>query len=167
VDSINVCVSDSVLLDAGPNMNYLWSNSSNTRKVLAKTNGNWIDFQTWDVLVTNPVTGCQNTDELTIFFDFNACNIGLNELNNISNSLILSPNPASSEVKLEAKKIKADATLYIYTNAGKLLFQQAIAANKQRGIVLTIPVSQYPSGSYHIVLTTAKSFASKTLIINQ
>jgi len=166
-DSINVCVRDSVLLDAGPNMNYLWSNGSSTRKVLAKTNGNWIDFQTWDVLVTNPVTGCKNTDTLTIFFDFNACNIGLNELNNISNLLVVSPNPASTEVRLVAKKIKANAILFIYSNTGKLLFQKTIAANKQRGIDLIIPTSQFPSGTYHIVLTTAHNFASKTLIINQ
>lgn len=166
-DSINVCVRDSVLLDAGPNMNYLWSNSSDARKVLAKTNGNWIDFQTWDVLVTNPVTGCQNTDELTIFFDFNACNIGLDELNNVSSLLVISPNPASNEVKLLARKINTDANLFLFSNSGKLLLQQAIKANKQQGIELTIPTSHYQSGSYHIVLTTADSFASKTLIINQ
>lgn len=166
-DSINVCVRDSVLLDAGPNMNYLWSNSSNTRKVLAKTNGNWIDFQTWDVLVTNPVTGCQNTDELTIFFDFNACNIGLDELNNVSSLLVISPNPASNEVKLLARKINADASLFLFSNSGELLLQQAFKANRERGIELTIPTSHYQSGSYHIVLTTADSFASKTLIINQ
>jgi hypothetical protein len=148
-------------------MNYLWSNGNSTRKVLAKTNGNWIDFQTWDVLVTNPVTGCKSTDILTIFFDFNACNIGLNELNNISNLLVVSPNPASTEVRLIAKKIKADASLFIYSNTGKLLFHKTIAANKQRGIDLTIPTSQFPSGTYHIVLTTAHSFATKTLIINQ
>lgn len=164
--NINVCVRDSVLLDAGPNMNYLWSNGSSARKVLVKTNGNWIDVQTWDVLVTNPVTGCKNTDELTILFDFNACNIGLDELNNVSDLMALSPNPARAEVKLKAKKITADATLFMFSNTGKQLLQKAIPANRQHGIELTIPTDQYSSGTYYIVLTTAHSFAVKTLIIH-
>ncbi|MBU1369993.1 MAG: PKD domain-containing protein [Bacteroidetes bacterium] len=166
-DTINVCVRDSVWLDGGPNMNYLWTNGSTSRKVRATTNGNWIDFQSWDVVVTNPVTGCQNTDELTIFFDFNACNIGLNELNNVSGLVTINPNPASDKVKLTADQIKEKAQLYIFANDGRLILEKTIAANKHAGIDLIIPTGDLLPGSYHIMLTTATSFASKTLIINK
>ena len=48
-DSITVCVRDTVILDAGnadnpPEMQYMWSNGFSGRHLIARTNGNWIDF---------------------------------------------------------------------------------------------------------------------------
>jgi PKD repeat protein len=164
-DSINVCVRDSVWLDAGPNLNYLWSNGSAARKVKVTTNGNWIDFQTWAVEVTNPVTGCKNDDTLTIFFDFNACNIGLDERNNLSASLKISPNPAGEIVQVSAPEIKTEAQLFIISEDGKILYQKAIAANYVNGVDEKIMLNKFRAGSYQIVLISKDAFAAKTLII--
>lgn len=164
-DTINVCVRDSVWLDAGPNLNYYWSNGSTSRKLKAVTNGNWIDFQTWAVEVTNPVTGCKNDDTLTIFFDFNACNIGLDERNNLSASLKISPNPAGELVRVVAPEIKTDAKLLIFSDHGKILFEQALSADYVNGVAETIKLNNYKAGSYQIVLITNEAFAAKTLII--
>jgi len=161
-----VCVRDSVWLDAGPNLNYHWDNNgSNARKVKVTTNGNWIDFQTWSVEVTNPVTGCKNQDTLTIFFDFNACNIGLDERNNLSASVNVSPNPAGELVQLSAPDIKTEAQLFILSEDGKIVYERTIAANHISGVDEKIMLNKFKAGSYQIVLITRDAFAAKTLII--
>ncbi len=165
-DTINVCVRDSVWLDAGPNLNYHWDNNgSNARKVKVTTNGNWIDFQTWSVEVTNPVTGCKNQDTLTIFFDFNACNIGLDERNNLSASVNVSPNPAGELVQLSAPDIKTEAQLFILSEDGKIVYERTITANHISGVDEKIMLNKFKAGSYQIVLITRDAFAAKTLII--
>ncbi|HOI31219.1 MAG: PKD domain-containing protein [Bacteroidales bacterium] len=164
-DTINVCVRDSVWLDAGPNLNYIWSNGSNARKVKVTTNGNWIDIQTWWVEVTNPVTGCKSDDTLTIFFDFNTCNIGLDERNNRSTALNISPNPAGEFVRLMAPEITTDAQLFIFADNGKLLFEKALPADHINGISETIKLNNFKAGSYQVLIITDEAYAAKSLII--
>jgi len=97
-DTIIVCVRDTVVLDAGnpenpPDMDYLWSNSWTKRIFVTKTNGNWYDIQDFDVTVTNPLTTCSNADHLTVIFDFNQCEIGINEKPVIERPVTVHPNP--------------------------------------------------------------------------
>jgi hypothetical protein len=97
-DTIVACVRDTVLLDAGntdnpPNMNYLWSNNWADRYMIAKTNGNWYDMQTFDVIVKNMVTTCMNDGEITVIFDFNHCAIGVEENIRVERPVTVRPNP--------------------------------------------------------------------------
>ncbi|MFZ4707934.1 MAG: PKD domain-containing protein, partial [Bacteroidales bacterium] len=56
VSIVKACVRDTVELDAGPNMEYLWNNGSTNRKITTSTNGLFVDLKTFSVLVTNPVS---------------------------------------------------------------------------------------------------------------
>ncbi len=164
-DTINLCVRDSVWLDAGANMEYIWSNGDNDRKIRVTTNGNWIDFQTWSVEVTNPVTGCVNYDTLTIFFDFNACNIGLNELDDVSQSIIVSPNPATESVRIRSAELKERGSLYLLTLDGKLVREVNMPGNSKSGLNYQLDLHNVDAGSYLLLFRSAKKMASKQLII--
>jgi len=147
-------------------MEYRWSNGDANRKIRVTTNGNWIDFQEWSVLVTNPVTGCQNTDTLTVFFDFNACNIGLSELNDVSDLLRISPNPATNKITVSAPEIKNEAEIQILTMSGKRLFMSELSRSSN-GIDEQIDVQKLKAGVYMILVVTENGFASKQLIITE
>lgn len=164
-DTINLCVRDSVWLDAGANMEYSWSNGDDDRKIRVTTNGNWIDFQTWSVEVTNPVTGCVNFDTLTIFFDFNACNIGLSELDDVSQSLLISPNPAAESVRIKSAELKEGGNLYLLTLDGKLVREVKMPKNPKNGLNYQLDLHQVESGSYMLLFRSAKKMASKQLLI--
>lgn len=166
-DTINMCVRDSVWLDAGANMEYIWSNGDDSRKIRVTTNGNWIDFQTWTVEVTNPVTACVNYDTLTIFFDFNACNIGLNELEDVSSSLKIAPNPAVESVRVKSTQLHGGGVLYLFTSGGKLVYEIKMPNNSKTGLNYQLDLNHLESGAYMIFYRSDKKYAAKQLIITK
>lgn len=106
-DTIMVCVRDTVVMDAGnpdnpSDMEYLWSNSWTQRYFTTKTNGNWFDIQDFSVVVTNPLTTCSNTDQLTVIFDFNQCEIGIEEKSLVERPVTIHPNPNQGLIYLQS-----------------------------------------------------------------
>ena len=152
-DTIKVCVRDSVILDAGdtinpPGMNYFWSNNATSRKIRVTTNGNWIDFQTHFVRVTNPVTQCTGTDTLTIWFDFNQCQIGIDEEAGMRKHLRLIPNPTKNTVRVEISGFEGNATLQLLDIHGKEISSIKITALKNNGTEQLINLRRCPKGVY-------------------
>lgn len=154
-DTIKACVRDSVVLDAGndsnpANMNYLWSNSATSRKLVVNTTGSWIDFQTHSVDVQNPNTLCTGNEKITVFFDFNECQIGVEETGELSENISMTPNPTSGLVNLKIEGLNGDFNLYISDITGKkILSEENIDINENNYLKL-LDFRNYPAGVYLI-----------------
>ena len=163
-NTIFVCVRDSVWLDAGPDLNYYWMNGATTQKQKAVTNGNWIDVQDWWVRVTNPETGCQNTDQLTVFFDFNTCNIGLAEWNQEANLLVY-PNPADGEFNIVFKHLESRLCLWVLNPTGQVLIKRELEIHFDSNTHHQLDLSEYPAGVYYLLISDGKEKIIRKLLI--
>ncbi len=76
-------------------------------------------------------------------------------ISNNENTLTLYPNPAQNIVNLT---IEADATVVIYSATGAAVYQES-------GNVNTIDVSNFDTGLYMVVVTTASSTSSAQLMV--
>ncbi len=162
-NTIFVCVRDSVMLDAGPGLQYLWMNGATSRKQKAYTNGNWIDIQNWSVRVTDPNTGCQNLDDLVVFFDFNTCNIGLEELD-LANRIKVLPNPSTGSFVLTMDRFAGSAVIEVFSLVGKPVFSKEISLCSDCKNTILIDLSQHPAGVYMLVLKSDHFVLSRKLI---
>lgn len=154
-DTIVACVRDTVVLDAGnasnpPDMNYLWSNNLSNRYLTAKTNGSWIDFQTYNVEVTNPLTTCSNTSEITIIFDFNQCEIGVEEISSLSENISIIPNPTGGMINLNITNLKGEIDIVISDITGKTILNKENLQLENSNFTQHIDLSKNPAGVYII-----------------
>jgi len=171
VDTIVVCVRDSVVIDAGfntdpPGTTYYWSNSYFGRMLHTTTNGNWIDIQTYSVEVTNGNTGCSSQGQITILFDFNQCNIGISERAiNLASVIQVYPNPNSGDFSLEASVDLNALNIRIIDQRGKTVFadekHEPLFARSPR----TIHLPNQAKGVYTLLLQSDKSVLSTKLVI--
>lgn len=162
-NTIFVCVRDSVTLDAGPGFHYLWMNGATSRKQRAFTNGNWIDVQTWRVRVTDPATNCQTRDSLIVFFDFNTCNIGLEELD-LGNRIKISPNPSNGKFTLAVDRLPGQLTIEVCSPIGAPVYAEKVAMCSDCLHTTSIDLSDHPAGVYLLVLVTDRFVLSRKLI---
>ncbi|MFZ4465378.1 MAG: T9SS type A sorting domain-containing protein, partial [Bacteroidales bacterium] len=165
-DTINVCVRDSIWLDAGPNLTYHWNNGSIDRKIRSITNGQWVDFQTYSVEVTNPATGCKNSDIITIFFDFNTCNLGIDDREDVSNRMKVTPNPTNGVFSLDLTGLPEKGTLYLIDATGKIISEDGLSDVSQSDGTRRFDISHYPQGMYLLYFRSEKYVAVKQLIKN-
>jgi len=150
---IKVCVRDTVAIDAGneynpPDMGYLWSTGWPEQIIVAKTNGNLLDFQSYQVTVTNNVTGCQNADSVSILFDFKECGTGVGE-NNIANQpLYVYPNPNSGKFQLQTVDGFKKLDIALMDLQGRIIFQKHFSSIKPGGWIKDIDMSKISDGIY-------------------
>ncbi len=159
-DTLVVCVRDSVMLNAGPGYNYYWSNGSVQQVQKATTNGNWLDWQRWWVEVTNTETGCNKRQEIVIFFNFNACNIGLDEHRHDQSWVEVFPNPSTGKFEVSFDKMAGHIVLGVYNLQGQLLIMHEGITDSS----IEIDLSTYPSGPYMLKLISPEAAISKKLI---
>jgi hypothetical protein len=170
-NTINVCVTDTVWLDAGAyadgtSMSYMWNNSSSDRRVRAETLGLWEDTQTFSVVVTNPVTGCSETGTISILFDFEACNLGIEDKTDVSNKLLVKPNPTNGMFTIEISDLPEDGTLKIYSQSGAVIEERVLSSTDQNSKSYAFDLTSYPQGAY-LILYSSKSYrAIKQIIKN-
>lgn len=163
-DTLVVCVHDSIWLDAGPGFKYLWSNGSANQKQRVTTNGNWLDWQRWQVIVTDTLTNCSRTQEVVVFFNFNACNIGLDENTQKENQIKVHPNPSDGVFTVTIENPGSKLYVQLYN-----LFGQKI----QSGIMIPpgftqhtfdVDLSGCPDGPYLLQLIDQERVHSLRLI---
>lgn len=157
-DTIKACVRDSVILNAGDannpvNMNYLWSNSSTNRKLKVTTTGSWIDIQTHSVEVQNPVTLCKQNANITVFFDFNECEIGINEINSLSENISISPNPSKGILNIEIVGLDKTINISVEDINGRNIFYENNIDINNNEFNKTIDLSKIPNGIYLMRIT--------------
>ncbi len=163
-DTVKVCVRDSVTLDAGAGMEYLWSNNSASRFQRVTTNGNFLDWQTWWVRVTNPVTGCVNYDTITIFFDFSVCNIGVDEFSVDNSGIQVYPNPSEGVFTIGFEKIRGDVGLRLTNMQGQAIVTYEIHRITDSKQTVDLDLSSFPSGLYILHIATSDGYRSRKLM---
>ncbi len=171
VDTILVCVRDTVLLDAGnennpPVMEYLWSNSWAGRYVVAKTNGNWFDIQDYAVTVTNPITTCVNTDNITLIFDFNLCAIGIDEEPVVERPVTIHPNPNQGIFFLNIDEDVNILEIKMLTLEGRPIFEKRFETDKTDDWRNPIDISNLSKGIYMIWLKADEQVYTLKLVKN-
>jgi hypothetical protein len=139
-DSIVVCVRDSVVLDAGQDNDpegttYFWTNTNYlNRYYKAVTNGNWIDFQTHEVRVKYPGNnGCESMGHITIVFDFNECQIGIDETAVKEPAFRLFPNPNSGQFTIVLNKEMRNPEIRVIDYLGKLVYSESFKGTFKKG----------------------------------
>jgi len=160
IDTINVCVRDTVLLDAGQDgdptgTTYFWNNNYENRYYLCTTNGNWIDIQTHNVVVTNGVTGCLNQGQLTIIFDFNRCAIGVPENKiDLSTAVDLHPNPNQGKFAISFNDRLKGLQVQIFDVSGRLVFHEEFNDSFVFGDEIQINTGHIEKGLYLVYLNS-------------
>lgn len=163
-DTLVVCVHDSIWLDAGPGFTYLWSNGSNNQKQRVTTNGNWLDWQRWQVTVTDTLTNCSHTQEVVVFFNFNACNIGLDENTQFEKQIRVHPNPSDGVFTLQIEDPCPKLYMRLYNLFGQ---KQMSGVILPPGIVqhtFNVDLSGFPDGPYLLQLIDQEGVYSLKLI---
>ncbi len=168
-DTITVCVRDTIVLDAGgqnnpPDMGYMWSNSLDNRYLTAITNGSWIDFQTHSVVVTTKLTNCVDSSKVTIFFNFNECQISVEETEALSENISILPNPSNGKFTLEIKGLEGEIDIIIDDVRGKHIFnEQNIKVNGNQ-LNKLIDITSFPSGIYLMSVSHEESIFNSRIV---
>lgn len=164
-DTIQVCVRDSVWLDAGnPGFNYLWWNQTSSSRLRASTNGNWIDFQTHWVKVTNPVTGCVSNDTLTIFFDFNSCNIGVPENESLDHYINVHPNPSNGVFQIDFRELHEPVVIRVANIHGQAVLNDVSYDPVTDGREFGLDLGNQPNAMYILIIRSEQGIMMKRLI---
>jgi hypothetical protein len=163
-------VRDTVVLDAGnaanpPEMQYMWSNGWANRKLTAKTNGNWIDFQTYTVNVTNALTSCTNSSKITIVFDFNECAIGVDEKITEPQVVTIHPNPNSGIFTIETDWAITNLEVKMTNLYGYVVFEKNYMQIPANGWDDTIDISRQPKGVYLLYLNVDGHTSTQKVVI--
>lgn len=154
-DTIKACVRDSVILDAGnienpANMNYLWSNSATSRKLTVISNGTWTEFQTHSVEVQNPITLCSETAQMTVFFHFNECEIGVEEISSLPDNISILPNPTDGVINIDIKNLNGEIDIFITDVTGRTIFSKSNIKLDDSNFTQQIDLGKNPAGVYVI-----------------
>lgn len=172
VDTIIVCVRDTVILDSGndtdpPNTEYFWLNANYVnRYYTASTNGNWTDYQTHPVRVTDGYTGCIDSNSITILFDFNECAISVPETqSDLSGLIVIHPNPNNGSFNITVKENINNLELSIFNSEGKLVFgenwDEKLIGGDSKQIITNLP-----SGVYLVHLKSGDKVLVTKILIN-
>ncbi|MDP2723449.1 MAG: PKD domain-containing protein [Bacteroidales bacterium] len=171
-DTILVCVRDSAVMDANtdplnpPIMDYLWSNNTNHQTFTANAIGNWIEIYDYWARVTNPVTGCQSSDTIVIWFDFTECNIGIEETGVFENHVTISPNPTSGIVELKFTDVTGELYINLTDLNGKVLLTQKAWAVKSDSQSVMLNLEKYPAGMYLFSIEHKNGYYRASVIKN-
>ena len=170
IDTITVCVRDTVRLDAGgdplnpPEMNYLWSTAATSQYIYGSTNGNWVDVESYDVSVQNPTTLCYAEASITVIFDFQECNIGVNENTNLSNNIFLTPNPTKNNVQLKTIGLSEKIDLSLLNIQGEILWKETNITPSYETFSKTITLEHLNKGIYILRLSHSEDIYNIKII---
>ena len=116
-------------------------------------------FLRWDDgEVTNPrrIVVTQDTAFTALFTDPE----GMAAADSLGTMVQLLPNPAHNTVTVRTSAYSHDATLTIRDAAGRELLSMPVTSPS-----LTIPLRDYPSGTYMVTLTTKEGTATRQLVV--
>ena len=168
-DTIAACVRDTIVLDAGnpanpPNMSYLWSNNWANRYMIAKTNGNWYDIQTYSVQVKNMITTCENSGQITVIFDFNQCAIGIEEKIRVERPVTVHPNPNEGYFNITSQDDLSSLELKLLTMQGSLVVEFSFENIPSSGWEYPVDISKLPDGVYLLWIKADQSVYTQKIV---
>ena len=156
IDTIKACVRDTVRLDAGTDpliptgTEYIWSTAATTQTILGSTNGTWVAFETYWATAKDPFSGCIGIDTLTIFFDFQDCDIGVEENNNLSKYISIMPNPATDKLQVSITNLSGDINISLKDIQGRIVWQKNNLTISNEVLTETISLKNLPKGLFII-----------------
>ncbi len=172
-DTIVVCVRDSVMLDAGQEgdpeeTTYFWTQANYLgRYFKATTNGNWIDFQTHEVRVNYPgANGCESIGEITIVFDFNECQIGIDEnIPDDQQAFQIFPNPNNGAFTILLNQEMHDLEIRVFDYVGKQVYTESFNGKFEKGYQQQFQLNLKQKGIYFIQLLSESTSLSVQKIV--
>lgn len=167
-NEISLCPFKSVILDAGnPGYEYLWNDGSTLQTMLVQTSGISYDFKQYEVLVTDPATGCSNSSTLSVNFEFEFCSYGMEEQNSL-NELNIYPNPSTDGIFYCRSGLPNEhLTLEIYTTTGILVKSIVLSPLQSMHSNKAIDLKDQPSGLYLVKVTGNEASELKKILIQR
>lgn len=163
---IGVCVYDTITIDAGnPGATYLWSNGSEEQSIDVLTSGISFDLQEYNVTVTSPANGCDNTASIKVYFTFQHCSYGLDE-QTFSNYLKVYPNPSTDGLfNYEIEGLTGESRIEIFSIQGRLLHGETIQLPAGNAFKSTMDLHNVLPGIYYLKLTNKKLDILRKLVV--
>lgn len=142
---------NTVTLDAGTGVSYLWSTGATTQTIVVSTSG------TYTVTVTD-ANGCEGSDVIVV-------NV-LTALNEIVDGMIknIYPQPATDVVNITFGNINMNGTLKFINSLGQVVVEKKVDATMSNR-KSSIDVSQLPAGWYSISLTDNKQIFNYKILL--
>ncbi len=163
---IGLCVFDTIPISAGnPGSTYLWSNGSIDQSILLATSGISFDMQQYNVIVTNPETGCSNTANITASFTFSNCSYGIEEIK-ADNRLKVYPNPSGNGIfNMLIEDLKGTTKVDVYNAQGLIVYSTdyMLVGNKVFREELNLGNAQ--KGIYFLKLSNNEAVIIQKIII--
>lgn len=165
---IGVCVYDTITLNAGnPGSAYLWSNGAVTQTIDVKTSGISFDIQEYDVEVDDPLTGCSNNARITIYFTFQNCSYGIEEMGS-DNRLQVYPNPSGDGLfNLAVEGLYGDGLFEVFDVPGRRIYRRDAAFVQGERFESTLSLRNCSPGLYYLKLSCGDAVIIRKLIIQQ
>jgi len=157
-DTIIACVFDTLVISAqNANSIYLWSNGATTPEIQSATSGLAFDMLTYSVDVTNTLSGCSNSGEITIMFTYGECSFGVPEGDG-SGSIIVFPNPNHGSFTCRVRPDQCSMYAEIANLQGQII--RHIIWETSPGLVENLPVdlNSEPPGVYFLKVFDKDSF---------
>lgn len=164
---IGACVYDTILLDAkNTGAGYLWNNGSTSQKIMVCTSGLSFDVKTSQVVVSDLSTGCQSSASLTVYFTFQNCSYGVDELSS-GPKLLVYPNPSHDGVFM----VKLDDSkhwdlLEITSPMGNLLYKEIIKGQLYYQSEVNLDLRHLAKGLYMLKVMGIDGIICQPIIIS-
>lgn len=162
---IQLCAFDSITLDPGfINGEYLWSNGAGTFENNVATSGIVFDYQVHSVRVTDPITGCVNSDSVAVSFSFAECSYGFDEMA-LNDIIKLYPNPASNTVNLSIGGASGKFIIELTDIYGRLIRRETLSKNNEGLLNHIIDLTSICNGNYLLRVASIDGSIVRKLII--
>ncbi len=159
----NVCIYDTVLLDAGnPGSTYYWSNGATSSTIQVGSAGIGYEVQTYSVNVINEY-GCIDSASINVIFSFAACT-GIDETI-MGMDLMLFPNPTSGELTLSLKPVKERIVFSFMTLYGQEVIREVIDPGHISIFEKRYNFSRLPKGIYLVEITGEHQSVIRKIIL--
>lgn len=171
-DTIVVCVRDSVLVDAGTDNDpetttYHWveANTLNRYNII-QTNGNWFDVQTHEVKVNyGGETACETYGIITVVFDFNKCQIGLDETPENDHAIEMYPNPNNGKFTLLMNEDVRNLHVRVFDLNGSLVYDERLQGSYSPGYKQDFDIDFDEKGMFILHLGTDDFHLVKKMVM--
>ncbi len=163
---IGLCVFDTIPISAGnPGATYLWSNGSIEQSILLATSGISFDMQQYNVVVTNPETGCVNTANITASFTFTNCSYGIEEIK-ADNRLKVYPNPSGDGIfNMLIEDLRGVTKVEVYNAQGMIVFSTDYMLTGTKVFREELNLGNTQKGIYFLKLSNNEAVIIQKIII--
>ena len=146
-----LCISESLLLDAGAAASYLWNDASTNQTLAPVVNGDY-----YVILTDN--NGCIGSDTLKVIFE--TC-VGVDEF--VSDTEVkMYPNPTKGSLTIKLAKFSNDVTMNILS-----VYGQVVRTERITSVTTVLDLNDLSEGTYLLQLQTKESTSVSKFMISR